>query len=424
MIKPVATIIVALLLGVGLLLAQSRATSVSNVNITKEDIESWVSTMPPQQLRMLTSQPEAKKQLVDQLKEIFSLSLEAERVGINSRPDVQTELGLMEKFVVAQTFRERKQAEQPKAIEVKKEDVDEFYKNNPGSFDKFLAANPRFKTVPPEQLEGLKSQYAELEILVERANRMKIGEEKGVQMMWKVQRASYLARRMAQELQQTTQVNDEELKGYYTEHPQQFEESRLRHILIMFPETREQRAGAQEGEKPKANKPATKEEARKKADELLKQIKSGANFEQLAKDNSDDGSAQAGGDLGFVRSDVRYVPEFKDAAFKLKPGQVSEVVETQFGYHIIRMDEKRVAPFDEAVKTEIKERKLEEKVQKRIDELKGKNLVTIDENFTLPTPPPAPTPPPGAPIPQGAGAAPSDGVHGSGDGHGHAEEEN
>ncbi len=84
-----------------------------------------------------------------------------------------------------------------------------------------------------------------------------------------------------------------------------------------------------------------KAKAKKFAQALLDSIKAGADFEQLAKDNSDDpGSAAAGGDLGFVKRGVFY-PEFESAAFKLKEGELSEVIESPVGFHIIELIERR-----------------------------------------------------------------------------------
>ena len=86
---------------------------------------------------------------------------------------------------------------------------------------------------------------------------------------------------------------------------------------------------------------AAREEARALAEDLLEQIRSGEDFEQLARRYSDDpGSAQLGGDLGWFRRG-RMVREFEDAAFSLPTGRVSEVVETDFGFHIIRLERTR-----------------------------------------------------------------------------------
>src|SRR4029079_4413241 len=94
----------------------------------------------------------------------------------------------------------------------------------------------------------------------------------------------------------------------------------------------------------------TKTKARQKAEGLLKQIKAGGDFAALAKANSEDpGSAIQGGDLGYF-SPGQMVPQFNDVAFKLAPGAVSDLVETQFGFHIIKVTEKQTArtvPLDE-----------------------------------------------------------------------------
>jgi peptidyl-prolyl cis-trans isomerase C len=86
----------------------------------------------------------------------------------------------------------------------------------------------------------------------------------------------------------------------------------------------------------------TRQAARVKADDLLAQLKTGASFEEIAKKNSDCPSAPQGGDLGFF-AHGQMVPAFDEAAFALKPGEISGVVETQFGYHIIKLEEKKAA---------------------------------------------------------------------------------
>jgi peptidyl-prolyl cis-trans isomerase C len=81
------------------------------------------------------------------------------------------------------------------------------------------------------------------------------------------------------------------------------------------------------------------EKAVKKAEELLKKINNGAGFEEIAKENSDCPSAEKGGDLGmFGRKQM--VPEFDSLAFSLKVGEIGGPVETTFGAHLIRVDEK------------------------------------------------------------------------------------
>jgi len=139
------------------------------------------------------------------------------------------------------------------------------------------------------------------------------------------------------------QVSDADIQAYYNQHQAQFqvkEQVKVRHILIAVP------AGSDS---------KTDSAAKAKADDLLKQIKGGANFADLASKNSDDpGSKTAGGELGWLDRG-RTVPEFDKTAFALSPGQTSDVIKTQFGYHILQVEEKKTAhlrPLSE-VKAEI-----------------------------------------------------------------------
>lgn len=105
------------------------------------------------------------------------------------------------------------------------------------------------------------------------------------------------------------------------------------HILVSFAEEGEEDAESAEGEE---DEPAmTKEEAKAHADDLKAQLEDGADFGELATEHSDDtGSAQQNGELGYV-SKGQMVEEFETALFELEPGQISDPVESQFGYHII-----------------------------------------------------------------------------------------
>ncbi|HYL73960.1 MAG TPA: peptidyl-prolyl cis-trans isomerase [Bryobacteraceae bacterium] len=136
---------------------------------------------------------------------------------------------------------------------------------------------------------------------------------------------------------QTVHVPESEIQSYYNAHRDEYrtpERVKARHILVMT-----------QG-KPAADLP----KLRAKAEDLLKQVKGGADFAALAQKNSDDpGSAKNGGDLGWV---VRgqMVPEFEKATFELKPKEISGIVTTNYGFHIIQVLEKeqaRLHPIDE-----------------------------------------------------------------------------
>ncbi|MEP6645753.1 MAG: peptidylprolyl isomerase [Saprospiraceae bacterium] len=87
--------------------------------------------------------------------------------------------------------------------------------------------------------------------------------------------------------------------------------------------------------------PEERAKALKKINDIKDQLKAGADFEELAKKYSDDGSAKDGGNLGWTTRG-NFVPEFEGAAFQLEKGQISDVVETEFGFHIIQLIERRV----------------------------------------------------------------------------------
>ena len=133
------------------------------------------------------------------------------------------------------------------------------------------------------------------------------------------------------------EMPDAELRSAYNRMIEKFktpERVRARHILVMTKD------------KPEADQAKLKE----KAEGILKQLKGGADFADLAKKNSDDpSSAVKGGDMDWF-GHGRMVPEFDAAAFKLNAGQMSDLVKTEYGYHIIQTQEKeaaRVKPFEE-----------------------------------------------------------------------------
>lgn len=107
------------------------------------------------------------------------------------------------------------------------------------------------------------------------------------------------------------------------------------------------------------------EDAKKKAEEILKKIKDGADFATLAKESSNDtANASNGGDLGWSsKEDNSFVSEFSSAAYALSKDQVSDVVKTSFGYHIIKVLDTKDSSFDE-LKTSLEEKAAEQAVQK------------------------------------------------------------
>src|SRR5580704_297456 len=163
---------------------------------------------------------------------------------------------------------------------------------------------------------------------------------------------------------ESIQVPEVQIQSYYNSHKDEFrtkERVKARHILVSI-----------------LNKPADQiPKLKAKAEDLLKQIKAGADFAKLAEQNSDDKTnAAKGGDLGWVMKG-QMVPEFEKATFALKPGQISDVVTTNYGFHVVQVLEREDAhqrSLDE-VKPEIvaalKSQTLNDKMQTLADQARG-----------------------------------------------------
>jgi peptidyl-prolyl cis-trans isomerase C len=170
-------------------------------------------------------------------------------------------------------------------------------------------------------------------------------------------------------------VSNDETKAHYNNNPDLFkqpEQVRAMHILVMVdPQaTAEQKAAA-----------------RKKLKDVLKRLGKGEDFETLAKEYSEGPSGAKGGDLGYF-SRGQMVPPFEAAAFALKSGEVSDIVETRFGYHLIKVVDKKpglTMSYEEVkdnLKQYMKRQKVQEQVKLYIEKLhkKAKVEMFIPEN--------------------------------------------
>lgn len=177
-----------------------------------------------------------------------------------------------------------------------------------------------YPNLPPQGIKDLTLDFLiEMKIVAQKAKAEKIDQTDDFK-----RRIAYVQQRVMMQqllLREAKQVaSDQALKKYYDEQIGQVkpvEEVRARHILV-------------EGE----------EDAKK----IAARLKGGEDFAKIAKEASKDpGSGAEGGDLGFFTKD-RMVPEFAEAAFAMKPGEVSQPVKSQFGWHVIKLEERRQKP--------------------------------------------------------------------------------
>jgi peptidyl-prolyl cis-trans isomerase C len=206
---------------------------------------------------------------------------------------------------------------------------------------------------------ALLNNLAQTIALGEAARKKGLDKRKDIQAVLELTVDSVLANELIrEEVISKINVTDSQAREYYEKNLAQFktpEEVRARHILIKVDPS----ASVED-----------KKKAKERADGLLRKIRTGEDFSRLATEFSDDpGSKARGGDLGFFGKG-KMVKPFDEAAFKLKPGEVSEVVETPFGYHLIKVEEKKeekVPPF-ESIRDKVKEKATEELKGEKIKE--------------------------------------------------------
>lgn len=211
-----------------------------------------------------------------------------------------------------------------------------------------------------EQLNGIKGGFPDEEAFKNALARVNL-DEAGLKS--RVEKSMTVRKFIAQEFVEKISVSEEETKNYYDAHSDMFkqpEQVRASHILIKV----EDGAGEEQ-----------RGEALGKIKEIQEKLKKGEPFEALAKASSQCPSSEQGGDLDFFKKGQMVKP-FEEAAFALKPGEVSDIVETQFGYHLIKVTERRPetqAAFEETregIKRHLTQSKVREETQAFVEKVK------------------------------------------------------
>jgi peptidyl-prolyl cis-trans isomerase C len=189
-----------------------------------------------------------------------------------------------------------------------------------------------------DQLQKIKQRYPNQEEFKKLLSSMGLTES---DVLSQIARGMAIQELIDKEVAEKIKVSDEETKSFYDRNPQLFqqpEQVKASHILI----------------KVQSNAPdEQKAEARKKIETVQQKVQKGEDFATLAKTYSEGPSGPKGGDLGYFRRGQMVKP-FEEAAFSLKPNETSDIVETQFGYHLIKVDDKK--PAKKMAYAEVKDR--------------------------------------------------------------------
>jgi parvulin-like peptidyl-prolyl isomerase len=293
------------------------AAAQSGVNISAADMALVVEGIGfPEEVRaQLASSPEERKSFAKDIREMLAVAEQAKAAGYLARPELKLQTELARAFVIAQAYFKRQQgagASGPEQV-VTPAEIDAFFNEpaTPAQFEAFLqdySKNGPLKgaPVPEAQRKELRAHYGRVMLALRKGVAAGLDRERKTQLMVMLQQARLLASAYSKELEPRFKVADAEIDAYIAAHPE-----------------------------------LDTKAARAKAEGLLARARAGEDFTKLANEFTEDPSGKGtGGDLGWFGHGAMVKP-FEDAAFALKPGELSGIVETQFGYHIIKVEERR-----------------------------------------------------------------------------------
>ena len=347
--KALIAAVVAVLFAVGLIFWISSGKRSQVVNLSPDDMTLIAEDQSPQIRGRLATDETFRKEFAKNLRQLLAVADAAKLKKVDERPDIQRRLALMRAVVIAENYFKSQQPNKSAQAtpNVTDAEVEEFFKQpgNQAKFDQFIkdaqAQNPQMagKEIPPEQLKQVKQQLGQVLIGEQRGIKAGLENKRQVQLLIIMEQSRELATTYMQDLQKARQVIDQ-----YAKDPKNSENTvayqKIKDDdkkLVEKMEATDQEIDAYIAKHPELDP----KQSKSKAEEVLKRVRAGEDFAKLAQEfSSDPGSKEKGGDLGWFGAGSM-VPEFEKAAFALKPGQVSEIVETKFGFHIIKLDERK-----------------------------------------------------------------------------------
>ncbi len=297
-----------ILLAAGLVAAQSCKLFFKSeyAELKAADLTAFVETIYPEmQKRRFAENEMMRKQIITQYKQAFALAQAAENEGLHKSDKFKKQMEINLDRLLMTKYIERN----PDVV-ITKEEVDAYYASHKDQFEadlKFIAEISK-RELTDEMREQQRVGWSEMKIRAEKARQAGIDKEPAIEAVLKFRRADVLANLYTDLLAERNKLTDAEKKKYLAEHPE-----------------------------------ADPDKLKEKAQALLDRVKKGESFEKIADEFNEDGTRGRGGDLDWFGKGVMDA-DFEKAAFALQKGQITnELVKSQFGYHIIRVDDRRMA---------------------------------------------------------------------------------
>lgn len=305
-LKPNHSRLVAILLSFQLLALQgcSLFGKSDYANLDVKDVIVMVEDLPDMQKRTLAQSETARKQLIEQFKKAYTLALGAESEGLDKTDGFKKRRTLSEDQALANEF-SRKNLD----FNLSNDELAKYAEQNKSQFeaDYAVITSGADQKATDEQKDLLKLQWADMKIRATKGREAGLLKDPRVVAKLKFTLANVLANLYTELLEQRNKLTPEEKQKYITEHPD-----------------------------------ADIEKLRERAQGLLDRLKKGEPFEKIADESNDDGTRGRGGDLDWFPKG-RMDAEFEKVAFSLEKGQTTpELIKTGFGFHIIRVDDKRL----------------------------------------------------------------------------------
>lgn len=277
------------------------------------DLTAMIEAYPDMYKRQFAQSEQARKQLINQQKQAFALAQAAEAEGLHKTEKFKWQMEISADQLLAAEYSKRN----PEAT-VSKEEWEAYYASHKAQFDSDIkfATESRKQPMSDEVKEQQRESWSKMKFLAEKARQAGLGKDPSFVTMTKFRKADVLANLYAQLLEERNKLTDAERKKYLAEHPE-----------------------------------ADLEKLREKAQGILDRLNRGEDFIKLADEFTEDGGKGRGGELPWFAADGtisdgggKMDEEFTRATFALKKGETSkELVKTSFGFHIIRVDDRRMA---------------------------------------------------------------------------------